>query len=714
MNNVQALIAARNQFALRNLTQESLRLILPSYYEAMQGVLRLLEPMPDKKLSVEREFWLKQQLANIRGQFKALGDRVEEVVPAADLRAWEIGLENADAMLREVRSDALDQIRGQQVSLSGKTTSGVTVTETTTLPEFDSGQSELFIKESNPLGEFIRPQITPQQVVAAAKKEGFSSLLTDRGKAPGRALEDVLPAMLKSQADIIEKKLRTGFLLGQTNDEIVRSILTDRRGRAQVEAVVRTSMMEASQAAHDAFYQANNDFSWTDDTGKRHEVKLIKGYEWDASLDDRVCPICAPLDGITREKRDAMPAHPAHFNCRCQILPMTGTTKALREQGVLQKRTVGEQLQGMTDEQKRGVLGSQGMVKEWNRKITQAKYQKDPQRLVRDLLRPGMAAEVKAKPPKKKVVKKAAPSAKTKALKEKLAASKAKTAKAKEEAAKAIKKAEETKAKLNPQQLLAAKEKEFKELNNQLLSGGKGTDFKGITAKAKKVKTEINELKAKDPVLKALEDKKAALEAKLAKADATLSSKAPPLSPELKAAKPPKAALRSYTGQNFAEIRAEQFRQAEKAGAILTPYERSQVGLYKSKATITKQANEIEAFLKRGPKYKGEVYRTLNLRQDALEDLLAQYKKGGKTHAMESWTTNRDLNYAQGGDQRVLLKTKSKNGVDISSMSEFVSEDEVLMPAGQRYKLKKATKKEISPSMTKKGVFEWIIELEEL
>jgi len=174
-------------------------------------------------------------------------------------------------------------------------------------------------------------------------------------------------------------------------------------------------MMEASQAAHDAFYQANDDFSWTDDSGKRHEVKLIKGYEWDASLDDRVCPICAPLDGVTRDRREDMPAHPAHFNCRCQILPMTGTTKALREQGVLQKRTVGEQLQGMTDDQKRGVLGSKEMVNEWNEKINQAKYQKDPQRLVRDLLRPGMAAEVKVPAPKvKRAPKKKPTTAKSK------------------------------------------------------------------------------------------------------------------------------------------------------------------------------------------------------------------------------------------------------------------------------------------------------------
>jgi hypothetical protein len=365
MNNVQGLIAARNQFALRNLSEESLRLILPSYYEAMNGVLRLLKPMPGKELSVEREFWLKQQLANIRGQFKALGDRVEEVVPAADLRAWEIGLQNADAMLRGSGIDSpLDAI-------------------------IDSGESELFIKKGNPAGEFIRPQITPQQVVAAVKKEGFSKLLA--GHTKSYTLEDALPALLKSQADIIEKKLRTGFLLGQTNDEIIRNILTGRRGRAQIEAVVRTSMMEASQAAHDAFYQANDDFSWTDDEGNFHEVKLIKGYEWDASLDDRVCPICAPLDGITRENREDMPTHLAHYGCRCQILPMTGTTKALRAQGVLQKRTVGEQLQGMTNDQKRGVLGSQKMVDEWDKKILRPKYQKDPQRLVRDLLRPGLS-----------------------------------------------------------------------------------------------------------------------------------------------------------------------------------------------------------------------------------------------------------------------------------------------------------------------------------
>src|SRR6056300_1556213 len=144
MNNVQALIAARNQFALRNLTQESLRLILPSYQEAMNGILEKLRSLPKDR--IEREFWLKQQLANIRSQFKALGDRVEEVVPAADLRAWEIGLENADAMLKGSGIDS---------PLAGV---------------IDSGESELFIKKGNPAGEFIRPQITPQQVVAAVKK----------------------------------------------------------------------------------------------------------------------------------------------------------------------------------------------------------------------------------------------------------------------------------------------------------------------------------------------------------------------------------------------------------------------------------------------------------------------------------------------------------------------------------------------------------------
>jgi hypothetical protein len=91
------------------------------------------------------------------------------------------------------------------------------------------------------------------------------------------------------------------------------------------EAVVRTAMAEASQSAHDAFYEANEDLLPGTKSGYR--------WWWDASNDTRLCPECAPLDGVKFKERSSPPhAWPAHFSCRCKILPWTATQELLEEE----------------------------------------------------------------------------------------------------------------------------------------------------------------------------------------------------------------------------------------------------------------------------------------------------------------------------------------------------------------------------------------------
>jgi hypothetical protein len=94
--------------------------------------------------------------------------------------------------------------------------------------------------------------------------------------------------------------------------------------------------------------------------------------------------------------------------------------------------------------------------------------------------------------------------------------------------------------------------------------------------------------------------------------------------------------------------------------------------------------------------------------------MLAGYKGGKTTLAMESWTSDGTLEFAQGRGQRVMLRTKNKKGVDISQLSEFEKESEVLMPQNVKYKLKGVTKEEISARATKEGRFSWIVDLEQL
>tara|TARA_A100001201_G_scaffold5507_1_gene9788 strand:- start:728 stop:2530 length:1803 start_codon:yes stop_codon:yes gene_type:complete len=179
-------------------------------------------------------------------------------------------------------------------------------------------------------------------------------------------------------------------------------------------------------------------------------------------------------------------------------------------------------------------------------------------------------------------------------------------------------------------------------------------------------------------------------------------------------AKPPKAALKTYTGRNFDSVRAQQFNAAQKKGKKLSSYQEAQVRKIGINDKHLKQADEIESFLQAAPKYEGTVQRGMNMPKKALDDMLASYKAGGESFAMESWTSGKVLNdFTVGADQHVILRAENKRGVDIAQYSEFANEKEVLMPTGSRYTLKGLQKEEISPGLTKKGIFRWIVDLEQ-
>jgi len=177
---------------------------------------------------------------------------------------------------------------------------------------------------------------------------------------------------------------------------------------------------------------------------------------------------------------------------------------------------------------------------------------------------------------------------------------------------------------------------------------------------------------------------------------------------------PPKTALKTYTGENFNSVRAQEFRAAQEQGKKLSRYEKAQVKKFGSNPKHKKQADDIEAFLNQAPKYKGTVQRGMNMPQKDLEDMLAGYKAGNESLAMESWTSGKVLDdFTIGADQHVILRAKNKRGVDIAQYSEFANEQEVLMPTGSRYRLKGVQKEEISPGLTEKGIFRWIVDLEQ-
>lgn len=520
----------------------------------------------------------------------------------------------------------------------------------------------------------------------------------------GANLATSFKRLAEKQAEIFAKEVRNGLILGDASPKIARRLrgqLTDVPSN-QIKTMVRTSVNQVANAASQAVYTQNRD--------------VTKKYKYVATLDSRTSPICRTLDGRTFEYGKG-PTPPQHFNCRSTtrafidykalgLKPPKAGMRAAEGGMIPANQSYGDWLAGRPLKEQEKILGNQGQVGYF--KALSKKYGPDDairrfvradgtEKTIADLKRDyGPVSSIK---PKAKAKPK--PKAKPKAT----------IAKQKAEVQKSIAKAEKKAAATGLADQIAAKEKEFKKLNQEVLKAfDSPKDFKVAADKATKAKAELEELRLKDPAYVA---KQKAAEKALKKSIQEEADKVD-LTPALAKARPPREALKRYTGETYREMRAEEFRQAKKAGKKLSAFEEAQIKIHKKNGLLADEAAEIESFLKRAPKHKGEVYRTMITDQEGLEGMLAGFKGGKQTLAMESWTSDSTLEFAQGRGQRVMLRTQNKKGVDISQLSEFEKESEVLMPKGVKYRLKSVTKEEISARATKEGRFSWIVDLEQL
>lgn len=141
-----------------------------------------------------------------------------------------------------------------------------------------------------------------------------------------QAVEDITGPLSTAQWRRIDKKVRAGFLGNLTNKQIADEIGSIyKASKSELRAIARTAVMSMAQETHNAIWDANDD--------------VIVGWVWDASMDFRVCPICAPLDGIKKKKRSDFPkSAPAHPNCRCMILPRTDIEPPEGDRSIIELR----------------------------------------------------------------------------------------------------------------------------------------------------------------------------------------------------------------------------------------------------------------------------------------------------------------------------------------------------------------------------------------
>jgi SPP1 gp7 family putative phage head morphogenesis protein len=133
-------------------------------------------------------------------------------------------------------------------------------------------------------------------------------------------VDGITKATRQAIADSVERALTEQFSI----DDLIKEISDDIGDADRAEVIARTETMRAS---NQGLLE-----SWDQATDKG----LLTGSElkvWIVTPDDRLCPICEPLDEEKRELDDTfnvdgdeIDGPPAHPRCRCTLGLVSGTT----------------------------------------------------------------------------------------------------------------------------------------------------------------------------------------------------------------------------------------------------------------------------------------------------------------------------------------------------------------------------------------------------
>ena len=310
MNEAQSLRTVRNVLRLENLSADIAAPIQRELTRILQEVAAMVERLDEDPLNATlfRQARWRTYEAQLRAMLQPVND------------------EFYDLLVREMAAEIPNQVKDAERQLLD---AGITPYQTA---------DEVLPPGVGTDGAVGVPQITRTQLYqAAADTEVLNRPLqrlfqseTARPPAALPASQSKGSVFIESQIKQIDAVVKRGFLLGETNSEIAKNLLTDGAARSRREAatIARTAVMQMSDDAHNAFWDANK--------------SVIAGWEYDALMDWRTCPICAPWDGRTAEKRSDLPELKRHPNCRCSIIPLTETELELRKERGPQRRTVVE------------------------------------------------------------------------------------------------------------------------------------------------------------------------------------------------------------------------------------------------------------------------------------------------------------------------------------------------------------------------------------
>lgn len=188
------------------------------------------------------------------------------------------------------------------------------------LTKVEADFEQNLIQGAIPIAEITAAGVSAAQVRSVVFKQPFQ----------GKLLKEWFDGLDREDAVRVKAAITDGFVQGQTNDQIVRSIIGTRASqytdgvagvtRRAAQAIVRTAINAYANGAREEVWKANED--------------IIIGLRWTSVLDGRTSAVCRGRDGMVtpiggREVpagvRKLVPAGarpPAHINCRSTMVPV--------------------------------------------------------------------------------------------------------------------------------------------------------------------------------------------------------------------------------------------------------------------------------------------------------------------------------------------------------------------------------------------------------
>ena len=228
-----------------------------------------------------------------RGISKELDEVLEQLRADINSRIADVPTEFQRKRLGTVLASVESILQGGRENISQRLTER--------LNEFTDGEIE-FQKETLDQVLNVETTVPPIEKVQSAVTSTPTELLIGNTKQT-MTVNQMVETFSKSNTKEIKNLISTGFIPGDTTDQIAARVSQKVRGRtrAQARTVVQTAVNHAAGVARKEFSEENSD--------------KIGGEKYLATLDARTTPTCSGLDGNIYEV-GVGPKPPLHYNCR--------------------------------------------------------------------------------------------------------------------------------------------------------------------------------------------------------------------------------------------------------------------------------------------------------------------------------------------------------------------------------------------------------------